>query len=293
MGIDISLALKPEQSFTLTQLLSIMPKDHRIGISDIDYSLTALRAEANYSDCYLTIYNAVNIGRGFSIALKEDKLAMRLNTGCAAVDIDIFHYYLKEIIDRLQIKVFHIDNTPVSVASLEDIFISIRVANLDFIKNQIAAKKVECVWGALFPIFFEDDFLEKLANQSGGRFLDYYGSYLDDKQQIDAYYCKNLIYESKNNHSPVGMYVLTEDIPSIFPTAELDPFFSGNVRIDRQIVGLVYDIKENDSHQKFQISYDDFISYIDLSKSEPFDKKRVIYTLIRRDIEKLLPYRIA
>ena len=71
--------------------------------------------------------------------------------------------------------------------------------------------------GAVFPLYLEPETVERLKTGD----LDFFQTYLAQKQQGDWYYAKPNFFQDKNSGGILGVYALTEEVGSIFP---LQPF---------------------------------------------------------------------
>lgn len=73
--------------------------------------------------------------------------------------------------------------------------------------------------GAVYPIYMEPEAVERL--KSGD--LDFFQAYLTEKQTGDRYYAKPNFYRNNNGVDILGMYAITEGVPSILPAAPFVP----------------------------------------------------------------------
>ena len=73
--------------------------------------------------------------------------------------------------------------------------------------------------GAVYPLYVEPEAIARL--KSGD--LDFFQSYLARKQAGDRYYAKPSFYRHDNGTDILGLYSITEGVPSILPAAPFVP----------------------------------------------------------------------
>ena len=73
------------------------------------------------------------------------------------------------------------------------------------------------ITGAVYPIYIESEARERLKDGD----LTFFQNYLAQKQTGDWYYAKPNFFRHKNGTDVLGVYAITEEVPSILP---LEPF---------------------------------------------------------------------
>lgn len=148
--------------------------------------------------------------------------------------------------------------------------------------------------GAVYPIYMEAEALEGLKDGD----LDFFQKYLAKKQTGDWYYAKPNFYRHDNGVDILGLYSITEGVPSILPAAPfVPPLYSvllQNFNVtDEQVtewrVGLTRVWEENGEMKGDTLGYlsfDEFARKVRLDQCPRYDAKHVIVEV--KDLSEVL-----
>ena len=153
------------------------------------------------------------------------------------------------------------------------------------------------IFGAIYPITLDDDFILKLRYLEPDKALNALANYLDKLQHPLYYFAKPLLYESNKRGKYIAKYALTKDVPSIFPTATYLPFgydakFKDNILSWQVVVVEILKSKKQEFQIHTEMSYDEFCKVINLSKCSKFDKKHMLVTVNDDVLLKIAKYNV-
>ena len=154
--------------------------------------------------------------------------------------------------------------------------ITASIGAISGMRESIEKKEYEemYIFGVLNPITIgpkELDFIDDSPKKLG--------ELLHNLQSVDAYYAGAKIYQRENG-TLFGMYVLTENVKSVFPTKPL-VIMNNDEKIEDWYVTFCYDDNISGS-----ISYSDFISNVD--QSDYYDATHFYITLEKEKMKELL-----
>lgn len=249
------------------------------GILNNAYVIEGYKGENDIRNKLFVLYDKNIYGRGFSFLVKENyDIELVLNAPSLKIDIEIFYKFIKNFCLNFKIDKFYQEDLEYDIEKIENLKEESIKFNQSLIK--IMLKPNLTIFGCIYPIVLEESFIKRIEKVKDEEAYDLFSKYLDTLQKKDCYFAKPLIYGKKDEDRYLAKYVLTKNVPSIFPVTTYLPFgYNQQLKknIDSWTVSLV-DLK-NDKYEIIQdMLYDDFIKAINLSKYEKFDEKHVIIT---------------
>ena len=296
MSVDIEIRQGGllKKSLDLNFLRSICENySFSYGISNHAFALDDYKGGKDIAGVTFIVYNGKKIGRGFNFWLDATKknCLLRLNNPCADGDVKDFYDFLHTICEVLKAKTFLQDGDVKSVDDIAQICKDITMWNRTVLREQLAGNYAEwCLFGAVYPIYLEDEFMNQVKAADDNEAMDIYAKYFHEKQSKDYYYAKPIMYEDDKG-TVFGMYAITEGVRSIFP---INPYITMGLGLDVNMkvgswsvsLGIV---DEGKYETMGKVSFDDFVNNLNLSEStNRFDGKHIIIELSKRDIDMLI-----
>ena len=164
-------------------------------------------------------------GRGcFLQAVPGEKgtAALRQTLPCTPRDLEVFYGLVKRICQVWETVRFTQDGEEFRLSDIPRLKESQRKGCEGFLKAMAERWQADSggvLTGAVYPIYMEPEAVERL--KSGD--LDFFQAYLTEKQTGDQYYAKPNFYRNDNGVDILGMYAITEGVPSILPAAPFVP----------------------------------------------------------------------
>ena len=240
------------------------------GIMDEDFRLIP-----NETGEHTVIYDPQRIARGIEVSFENTSVILRMNLPTSQEEIHQFYELVKRVCGLCRTKVFYRDgektelawipacierDKETAVGALEDIFSK-------------AGDKYLTIFGVMNPLCLGKREDNLIAND-----LQAFGSYLAEKQSIDAYYAAPRVYRHKDRETLFGCFAVGEEIASIVP---LEPEIILN-----QIEGVEeWYVLLGDGGNNL-VSYGDFINAV--KEKAYYDANHVIVCLGKEEIEEIL-----
>lgn len=255
------------------KLLDVILQGMRYGSFD-DY----FRLNENKIDKSIVVFDSQKICRGHEVSLNDELILLTLNLPTNENDIIYFYHHVKCICQMIGTNVFTRDGTETSLDHIDSFIEFDKAASIHALQNmqtRINNGEFEnmCIYGAINPITFGEKDLEMIESD-----LEKFGNYMDKLQRLDVYYARPNIYSRKDG-TLFGIYVLSENITSVFPLNPQPILFQ--TKIPQFFVTMVMD-----KEPKGNVPYIDFIQNID--KSNKYDFNHFIITLGKEEISNLL-----
>ncbi len=223
----------------------------------------------------IIVWNPDHIGRGFSVQWKtgeKKKTDLRLPLPSTDEEIEDFYETVRRIAQFWQTDVEEEGQKAkidVFMAGLDDMkqFNSRMVAQMAdqvFMGEKYRTQMIPAVMCPLHMGMTE----ARIFAQEPEKF----GAWLHEKQSVDAYYPMPQYYDRKGE--TVGRYVLTTDVPTIFPRTPQVPFGFMDVDTGLPLVCERYEIvfRDPERNELFALmEYDEFLNRVDPEKTEYFD----------------------
>lgn len=278
--MSVVAVVKPKGIFSRQLTLKdILTQELAYGIMDEHYRLTP-------DECgdYTVIYERDYPARGIEVHFDEKNVSFKLSLPNCTREIELFYMIVARTCKLLNTRVFYRDDEMAELSRVEQ-FIQ---ADIDASRN--ALKSTENMVGSdeyqdvmIFCVMNPISIGPKELEQIGGE-PDKLGEFLNEKQQIDAYYAVPYIYK-KNDGTIFGIYSILAGVTSIIPTEPNKPVSMNNeIKVDNWYVRLGIH-EENGNSSDFTVRYEDFTGF--LKQSEYYDANHIIIKLSGDEIEEL------
>lgn len=148
--------------------------------------------------------------------------------------------------------------------------------------------------GAVYPLYIEPEAIARL--KSGD--MDFFQMYLAEKQTGDWYYAKPNFFQNQNGVDILGLYAITEEVPSILP---LEPFVPPLYSVTLQGFSLTAEqvtdwrvslnrVWEENGETKADtlgyVSFDEFARKVKLDQCPRYDARHVLVEV--KDLSEVL-----
>ncbi len=247
----------------------------RFGIMDEAY-----RLEEGKIGEYTVIFNAKEICRGYDIKINKEDIDLKMPLPTSENDILFFYKFVKQCCQKFKTKKFIREEEEVTLEEIPkwiELDRKTSVKALKQIEEDIEKGKYKTMYlfGALNPITLGKKELIKI-----GANLKKLGELTSTLQEKDVYYAKATLYQRKDQ-SCFGLYVLTENIPTVLPYEPKSLMNSEEPITKDWYLGIVYE-----ETFKGTISYQDFLKSI--QKIEEYDTEHFIMILDKKQMEQLI-----
>lgn len=274
MAIDVTIKSKKLFKKELNINDVIFP-GMRYGIMDDAY-----RLDENKTDKFTIVFDNNHICRGYEVSFQKGLVNLRMSIPTSTAEIEFFYDYIKKICQKLNTKEFIRNEekknfSDISDCIKEDIFTSEKT--LEVMENDIDEGRYESMYlfGVMNPIAIGKDDLVNI-NKDTKRL----GDFLHNIQSQDVYYASSSVYKNANDKT-FGVFVLTENIPSVVPVKPKLFMKKSDLKVDDWYMGFVYD-------DKFQgtCRYQDFLE--NTKKDKSYDAEHFTITLDKKQMKNLL-----
>lgn len=216
--------------------------------------------------------------RGIEIVSEKEEILLRLPLPTGEEEIRFFYEYIEKLCKYLKVDTFFRYEEESYFDRIEDYIkwdITASISAISSMRKSIEKKEYEemYIFGVLNPIAIGPKELDIIDDNPTKL-----GEFLHDLQSVDAYYAGGKVYERENG-TLFGMYVLTENVKSIFPLKPL--IMNDDLKLEEWYVTFCYDEDISGS-----ISYSDFLSNVD--SSEYYDASHFYITLAKEQMVELL-----
>ncbi len=247
----------------------------RYGIMDEDY-----RLEEGKVGKYTVVFHSKHIGRGYEISFEKGEVNLNMPLPTSYEDIHFFYEYIKILCDKWNTKEFIREE---EVATFDEIASFIK---MDIQASEGALRQIEesintgeyenmYIFGAINPIAIGKKEVEKIDGD-----IKKFGKLMHYLQEKDLYYAAPKVYQRKDG-TYFGIYILTEDIPSIVPYQAKLLVSDKKIDVSEWNIGFVAD-----NELKGFIPYEDFLNSI--PKEEEYDSEHFIFKIKEKEIKQLL-----
>ena len=230
-------------------------------------------------DNEIMLYHPKYIGRGFSVIWnkeEKDKVVLRLLNPTLPHEIDSFFECIQRIASYWKCEL-EIDGQIQKINDFlrrkqEFIDFNERVT-VDMLNNIISGENNNLtLFCTMFPLVVGEKEANAFIND-----VSLFYQWMNDKQQIDAYYAKPQFY--KIDDKIEGRYVCTEDVCSIFPCKPYVPFGFINPETNQELECdsynvCLYSILED--QMIGEVTYEAFIDYVQ-EYAQVFDDKNILF----------------
>ncbi len=240
----------------------------------------AYRLEEGIIGDLMVVFNNNCIGRGYELSFSKGKIGLIMPLPTSEDDINFFYEYIRKICMKMKTDKFIRNQEEVKFEQIDTCIENDIVASKEALKqigNDIDNGKYENMYlfGAINPIAIGKDELIEIAGSPKNL-----GILMNRLQQMDIYYAKAKVYKRKNN-TYFGVYILTENVPTVLPYEPKILMMDNNIEINDWNISFIIN---NDLEGS--VLYSDFINFI--KGYEKYDSEHFIITLDSMVIKKLL-----
>ena len=257
-------------------------QDLYYGVPDFMYVIDQYKGDEDIVNELFVLYDRSKYGRGMSFIIDENNhVELMLNYPATSTDIHLFFKFIHHFLVNFNLDSFIYEGELYNLSQIP----SLKEETLSFNESMVKSflKSGLTIFGCIYPLTIEQTFIEKINNMNNSDAYHYYANYLDEKQKMDCYYAKPLIYETNQKNHYIARYALTENVPTIFPLHNELPFgYNQDLKnkIKSWSVFLVGDMNGKLEPIK-EIEYHEFCQQIDLSRYKKFDETHVIITFTK------------
>lgn len=249
------------------------------GVMDEYYRLN----DGNTGD-YTVIYSRENIGRGFEVCFMEKSIELHLPYPNSVHDIELFHMTVVRLCKLCGTRRFDYDGQMADINQIEHFIqrdISTSVQALEHEAQLISSGKTGNVtlFGACNPLSIGIREVERFGGD-----VHKFGEWLNEKQQLDAYYAVPHFYLDDESEA-FGVFAIAANVVSIIPIEAKKPMGFDDIEVNNWYVYLAHTGEETAG----RVSYDRFIEYVNsLDNVEYYDDEHVVINLTEDDVNKLV-----
>lgn len=167
----------------------------------------------------------VTLGRGCylqAVPGEKEQVYLRQPLPCTPRDLEIFYDLVRSICRSWKTDCFTQDGEEHRLRDIPGMIRFQNQAGVGLLKGMAERWQADgegVLTGAVYPIYMEPETIERLK----GGDLDFFQQYLAKKQIGDWYYAKPNFYRHDNGTDILGMYSITEEVPSILPVESFVP----------------------------------------------------------------------
>lgn len=263
-------------------------KNLAFGILNIGYALEEYNGEQDIKEIRFVIYQPQMIGRGVGFYLDQNyNVELDVNYFNSEGDIRLFYDLIQLICDFFGVDYFYQEEEKRLLKEISMLQEETLRQNKKLMKSDL--EKGITVFGAVYPIVLESDFLEKIKSLNEEEAVEQFGQYLNEKQQHDYYFAKAILVEDKNTKEISGYYVLTEGVESIFPRTPYIPFgyhLEKSQKVQDWSIRFV-ELSDSGFQMIGSIPFHQINQLFSLEKCKTFDQNHVLVTLSKEHIKKI------
>ena len=239
------------------------------GVTNENYCLDMGQKSEN-----TVLYDAGWIGRGIEVSLNHEgsSVTLRLSLPSDENEICLFYHLAGKACSLLGAKHYLRDGEKVLSADSQRLMELDRQASVKAMKDIIqkvssGEYKYYYIFGAFFPLTLGKEELSCIGSD-----LHKLGSWLNEKQQLDAYYANPRVYQ-RSDGTLFGVYAVTADVRSILPT---EPYIIMNQ------IKNIHDWFAMLGSSSKMVPYADFTASV---KGEYFDANHIVLTLSQQELD--------
>ena len=164
------------------------------------------------------IFDTKKISRGIEVTIDDGGVSLRLNLPTGTQEIELFYQIIKKVCHKFHTDFFVRDGEKTRLTQVENCIANdtdAAIRALSDIKSNLESSESKyeyfTIFGACIPLSIG---LTEVKKFNGD--LECFSNWLNEKQQLDAYYANPHIY--KNSTGLFGVYAIGDNIVSIVPT---------------------------------------------------------------------------
>lgn len=229
---------------------------------------------------------------------EKNQVSLRQPLPCTPRDLEVFYSLVTRVCQIWKTDRFTQDGAERRLGDIPEMIQSQNREGAELLKamaERWQADGESILTGAVYPIYMEQEAVDRLKTGD----LDYFQSYLAQKQTGDWYYAKPNFFQKKDGSGILGLYAVTEETPSILPLAPFVPplysvLLQGFSLTDEQVtdwqVSLNRVWEENGQMQGDTLGYLPFAEFarrVRLDQCQPYDARHVLVEV--KNLSEVLP----
>ena len=258
------------------------PKFEEIIFPGMSYGTTdeAFRLERGKISEWTVVYSLPKIGRGFEVRIGKGEIDLSMPLPTTDADIIFFYGYVKKLCDLMKTDCFYRDGVKTGL-DMTDQYITADARASEKALSEIQARVAESgttyyIFGALNPISLGKRELEVIRGNS-----KIFEDVLDLLQKKDYYYGAPKLYRKGDAEEIIGVYTLTEDVPTVLPY-EPTILMNNDLTVSEWRLGLVFD-NGNGLSAAGNVDYGYFLEKI--NKDDVYDTDHFIAKMSRDEMK--------
>lgn len=285
MSATVTIRKKGLFGKTLT-LADIVPEELSYGIGD-----ECQRLDEGKEGDYTIIFDPENIGRGFDISFDGTTVEMHLNYPNSRHDIELFYMMVSRVCGLQGAKTFLYEDEKHDLSEIERLIQQDIDASRSGLRSAMTMFEEEgnhlTIFGVMHPLVMGEKEIAEIGDD-----IDKFGQWLNEKQQLDAYYAAPHFYQ-KQDGTLFGSYAIGAGIASIVPTTPEKPLFADkDMTVDHWYVLLGNSDESKRKNDGIRaIPYDKMIESV--QKSEYYDADHIVVELTDEEVDEMVEqYRV-
>lgn len=216
----------------------------------------------------LNLTQLSNMGRGFELSFYDNAYHVRINTPATVFD-------WQQALSLLQALSYHLGRPIVS--EYGDVFGADEIMEFDYQSDILIGIRTMAqafgdkhpffeIQGVRHPMAFDEQMIAQILSSENP--AETFSELFVDNQAIDAYFANAM--SAQKEHKTLGIYVLSENLPTILPYVP-----SIDTNIDEWFIHF-YIPDTQDELEKLRLPYDEFVSQLTIHEYECIDAKYML-----------------
>lgn len=261
------------------------------GISNAAYVTEPYEGGEELRNTAFVLWSTGKLGRGFGFVLNDDyELELILNYPATRNDIDDFYIFINAYCKAFGIESFLQEGEEYNLNQIDDLKLEALQYNEGFVKEFL--KEGLTIFGCIYPICLETEFINRMKAVDNKSAYEMYENYIDEKQRIDCYYAKPILYDMGNDKI-LARYALTVDVPTIFPLKANIPF-GYNQDLKDKVQNWNVALIDNSNYKVLsELTFDEFKAAAGFEHYSKFDEEHIILTLDDELLKKFFRQKVS
>ncbi|MBQ3394592.1 MAG: DUF4299 family protein [Oscillospiraceae bacterium] len=261
------------------------PKFEEIIFPGMSYGTTDefFRLQRGKISEWTVVFSLSKIGRGYEVRIGKGEIDLSMPLPTTDADILFFYSYIKKLCELMKTDVFYRDGVRTTFDKIDDCIV--RDAKTSEKALSEWRQKIQegdgpfYIFGAQNPVCMGKRELEVIRGNS-----KIFEDVLDLLQKKDCFYGAPRLYQLKDSDGIVGVYSLTEDVPTVLPY-EPAILMNDSVKVSEWSVGFICDLG-NGPVMAGQIPYRDFVDAV--NKDDVYDSEHFVARLSADRMKRML-----
>lgn len=172
------------------------------------------KTDADIRGIRFVIFDRQCFGRGFQLLVEEDyDLELTLNAFATERDVQSFFLGIRDLCEELAVDEFEQEGERCFLDQIDALYKELIKQNRWLVKHRLQERTT--IFGCIYPIMIEESLIRHLALLEEPAAYRLYERYLDEKQHLEAYYGKPVVW--KEGSERTARYPLVEGALTILP----------------------------------------------------------------------------